>query len=191
MPFYQPRGLPHWDPGDAALFLTWRLQGSLPAPPSEWEVRPADQTFLVFDQRLDQVSTGPHWLKVEAIAACVADTLRYGAESLHLYDLAAWVILSNHVHILIEPHAPMARITKTIKNYSAREANRILDRTGQPFWQNESYDRVVRNAKEFAEILKYIEFNPVSAGLADAPEWWRWSSAWARVGQEADHTRRT
>jgi putative transposase len=98
--------------------------------------------------------------------------------------------MSNHVNILIDPHAPLTRITKAIKNYSAREANRILDRTGQPFWQNESYDHVVRNTKESDEIVKYIEFNPVSAGLTDAPEAWRWSSVCARVGQEADHTRK-
>jgi REP element-mobilizing transposase RayT len=189
MAYYQPRGLPHWDPGDAALFITWRLHGSLPALPPEWEVLPASQRFLTLDQGLDRVSTGPHWLKNPAVAACVARTLQYGAEVLGLYDLAAWVIMSNHVHILVEPHTPLARITKSIKNYSAKEANRILGRTGRPFWQNESYDRVVRNSKEFDEIVEYIEFNPVSAAVAEAPEAWRWSSAWARVGREADHTR--
>jgi hypothetical protein len=66
----------------------------------------------------------------------------------------------------------MARITKSIKNYSAREANRILDRTG-PFWQSESYDRWVRSAEAREKIVRYIEFNPVSAGLVEKPEDYR------------------
>jgi len=46
----------------------------------------------------------------------------------------------NHAHISIHPEAKLSRITKAIKNYSARQANAILGRTGQPFWQDESYD---------------------------------------------------
>ena len=182
MAFYYPRRLPHWDPGDAALFITWRLHGSLPAPPKEWEVLPSIQRFELQDQSLAH-ATGPHWLKIPAVAESVIRTLHYGAEQLHLYELHVWVIMSNHVHILIEPHAPLGKITRSIKNYSAKEANRILQRTGQPFWQNESYDRVVRNQQEFNDIVRYIEFNPVKAGLVSDPEEWRWSSAW--VGQEA------
>lgn len=143
---------------------------------------PANERFELHDQSLT-TSTGPHWLNIPAVAECVISTLHYGAEQICLYDLRAWVIMSNHVHILIDPRAPLAKITKSIKNYSAKEANRILQRTGQPFWQNESYDRVVRNEKEHNDIVRYIEFNPVNAGLVATPEQYRWSSAW--VGQEA------
>lgn len=191
MSFYQPRGLPHWDPGDAALFITWRLHGSLPAAPSEWEALPAGQRFVAVDRSLHRSSTGPQWLNLASVAELVRRALHYGEDALHLYDLAAWVIMSNHVHILIQPHAPMARITKSVKSYSGKEANRILQRTGQPFWQNESYDRAVRNRKEFDNIVEYIEFNPVGAGIVSNPEDWPWSSASERVGREADHTGKT
>ena len=53
----------------------------------------------------------------------------------------------------------------------------MLGLTGQPFWQDESYDRLVRNQTEFDRIVHYIEWNPVTAGLAPAPEQFLWSSA--------------
>ena len=52
--------------------------------------------------------------------------------------------MANHVHILIYPEADLSKITKSIKNFSARQSNAILERTGQPFWQDESYDHWVR-----------------------------------------------
>ena len=53
----------------------------------------------------------------------------------------------------------------------------MLGLTGQPFWQDESYDRLVRDEKEFERIVHYIEWNPVTAGLATTPEGFAWSSA--------------
>ena len=86
----------------------------------------------------------------------------------------------NHVHILIYPNADLSRITKSIKNYSARQANVILGLTGQPFWQEESYDHWVRGPEEMERIVHYIEENPLSAGFVQRVQDWRWSSAWDR-----------
>ena len=91
--------------------------------------------------------------------------------------------MANHVHILIYPKAELPRITRAVKNYSAREANKTLGRSGLPFWKDESYDHWVRDDEELNKIVRYIEFNPVAAGLVTKPEEWRWSSGWA--GQEA------
>ncbi len=85
--------------------------------------------------------------------------------------------MANHVHILIYPAAKLSRITKAVKNFSARQANAILGRTGQPFWQDESYDHWVRGPDELEKIVRYIEENPVAAGLAERAESWPWSSA--------------
>jgi type I restriction enzyme R subunit/putative DNA methylase len=85
--------------------------------------------------------------------------------------------MPNHVHLLILPSAPLAQITHWIKGRTARGANLLLDLTGEPFWQNESYDHWVRTAKECRRIAAHIEENPVSAGLVGAPEDWPWSSA--------------
>ena len=132
------------------------------------------------DRELDRAATGPRWLQDERVAPCVVDALRYGERSLGLYQLRAWVLLINHVHILIHPEAQLSRITKAIKNFSARQANAILGRSGQPFWQDESYDHWVRGPDELQKIVRYMEENPVAAGLAERVDSWRWSSAFGR-----------
>jgi len=113
------------------------------------------------------------WLWDDRVAQVVADALIYGQEELRLYELLAWVVMPNHVHILIQSAVPLARITRCIKGFSAKRANEILGRTGQPFWQFESYDHWVRDRYELEKVIGYIEGNPVKAGLID----WRWSSA--------------
>ena len=85
--------------------------------------------------------------------------------------------MPNHVHLLILPRASMAVLMRWLKGSKARNANRILGRTGQPFWQDESYDHYLRNSNQVLRTIAYIEENPVSAGLAPSAEAWRWSSA--------------
>ena len=177
---YYERRLPHWHPDHAAIFVTWRLHGSLPR--SAWEDRPelpAGKAFVAIDRELATAATGPTWLKDERVAQSVVDALRFGEESLRLYRLHAWVLMANHVHLLIEPNTELPRITRSIKSFSAKQANEILGRTGERFWQDESYDRWVRDQKEFGKIAQYVEFNPVAAGLVQRPEDWPWSSAYS------------
>jgi REP element-mobilizing transposase RayT len=126
---------------------------------------------------MDRAPTGPTWLKDPKIAAAVRETLLSAASQWNLFRLSAWVIMANHVHVLFLPRRKPADIMRIVKSASAREANRILGRAGQPFWQSESYDHWVRNKKEFDNIAAYIEWNPVKAGLVDRIEDWPWSSA--------------
>ena len=128
------------------------------------------------DRILDQARSGPLWLKDPRIAQSVISQL----SELHrqnMFCLRAYVLMANHVHILIEPQAPLAQITQRIKGATSREANLILDRSGQPFWQSESFDHWVRNPAQLRKIHTYIERNPVAAGLVQNPEDWPWSSA--------------
>ncbi|MBI3696417.1 MAG: hypothetical protein HY238_16460, partial [Acidobacteria bacterium] len=151
---YYKRRLPHWDPSSAALFVTWRLYGSLPPEHIRRQDRETSgQAFARTDRILDLATAGPLWLNDTRIAQCVVDALHYGEQQLRLYDLDAWVIMANHVHVLWRPHVQLARITKSTKNYTALQANRILDCAGRPFWQHESYDHWVRNPKEHARII--------------------------------------
>jgi putative transposase len=162
---YYERRLPHWLPRGKDIFLTWRLHGSLP---KNRFVLPSGltsgQAFACIDRLLDRASYGPSWLRRPEVARCVADSLHYAAEDLRHYDLHAYVVMPNHVHMLITPWAAVAKITHSLKGYTAREANLLLDRTGLPFWQHESYDHWVREG-EFERIRRYIELNPVRAGL--------------------------
>jgi putative transposase len=207
-PYYRRR-LPHWQPDKAMIFFTWRLYGSLPAEvlerltaerdrlrrqperPGESErarsVRESKIIFGLLDKALNQADRGPMWLKNPRLAELVMDALFHHAGK--WYDLLAFVVMSNHVHVLLTPldqpgeavPYPISQITQGIKGYTAREANRFLGRTGQPFWQDESYDHWARDAGEVLRIIAYIESDPVRAGLVAEPEEWRWSSAWERL----------
>jgi REP element-mobilizing transposase RayT len=93
------------------------------------------------------------------------------------YELAAFVVMANHVHVLLLPKVHPSRLLQSLKGFAAREANRMLGRTGEPFWQAESYDHGVRDEQEYARITAYIESNPVKAGLVERAEDYRCSSA--------------
>jgi putative transposase len=155
------------------------LYGSLPAKFLEkfrYDKSELGRRFIRFDQELDTARTGPLWLKTPEIAEFVMATLHKGEAKLGQYLLHAYVIMANHVHLLFEPRADMARIMKGIKGVTSQRANRILGRTGKVFWQDESFDHWVRNEAEEQRIRKYIENNPVKAGLVRTPEDWLWSS---------------
>ena len=80
--------------------------------------------------------------------------------------------MPNHVHALIEPVTGfrLRDLLKGIKGASARLANHELGRSGA-FWMDESYDRIVRNEKEYRYFLRYIQRNPAGARLAEAEYW--------------------
>ncbi len=180
MLFYR-RNLPHWHPQGAPLFLTWRLYGSLPASFSTAKIGCATESpgkgFKLLDAMLDKAANGPLWLKDPRIALCVVNGIHTGQATLHFYDLHAFVVMPNHVHLLISPKILVPRIMNGLKGVTARDANLIFARKGKHFWQDESFDHWIRSPREFNRIRTYIEMNPVSAGLASCPEDWPWSSA--------------
>jgi len=158
----------------------------------ERKMRHFKKLFALYDGLLDKAEGGRPWLKDEKIAAVVEDALlrRYA----NLFTLWAYVVMPNHVHVFLRPkliartevratdndwqeYVPLKKITQYLKGHSAREANNLLGRTGQSFWQEESYDHWARDDDEFYRIIAYIENNPVKAGLASLPEGWPWSSA--------------
>ena len=114
-----------------------------------------------------------------AIAGVVADSIDKGAQDEYL--LHAWVVMPNHVHLLITPQVEVAGLLRRLKGASARESNKLLGQTGRPFRQDESYDRLVRSALEFQRIENYILQNPVRAGLAQSSEEYPWSSGRAEA----------
>ena len=128
------------------------------------------------DRYLDTTRVGPMFLLRPEVASLVVEALRRGAAA-GLYDLRAFAVVSNHVHVLLLPRQGASRVLQWIKGTTAREANLALDRTGQPFWQRESYDHWVKDEREMRRITAYIESNPVTAGLAAEPSQYRWSSA--------------
>jgi REP element-mobilizing transposase RayT len=183
---HHERRLPHWDVIGQPPFVTFRLHGSLPAgrlfAPSTIT---NGNAFVVMDRILDGAAIGPKHLANPEIAALVVSCLYDGERKFDRYQLHSFVVMPNHVHLLVIPKVPATKWIGPLKGFSAHEANRILGLTGRPFWQNESFDHLVRSPEEFDRIRGYIENNPVKAGLvADACDF-EWSSAQACLKQAA------
>ena len=159
--FYRRR-LPHWLPPDAIIFLTWRL---------------AEST---------RQGLGPFWLHDVRIAAMLANALHYGESARQFYRLHAWIIMPNHVHLILQPRIELSALTRWLKGRTGRVANRILGRTGMPFWQDESFDHWIRCSQELDELIEYVESNPVKAGLVQVASHWPWSSARVRQATQTD-----
>ena len=172
------RRLPHFHQVGRPVFLTWRLAGSLPENRHFSAGMLSGQAFVAMDRLLDRVQTGPRHLSRPEIANLVVDAIHFQARSLGHFELHHYVVMPNHVHLLVTPSVPVSKLTQSLKRYTAREANRQLGLSGQTFWQDESYDRLVRDQAEFDRIASYIEWNPVRAALAAVPEVFPWSSAW-------------
>ena len=135
------------------------------------------------DRLLDEAREGPLYLRRPAIADMIVEAIQYNADVLGHYALHAFVVMPNHVHLLATPVMPLPKLTKSLKGITAKRANAMLALTGNPFWQEETFDRTVRNAQEFEKIRNYIEGSPVRAGLVREASEYRWSSArWATKG---------
>ena len=169
------RNLPHWYPDGANVFVTWRLFGSLPT--KALSHISDGVAFRDADRRLDLATGGPIWLKEPMVAQRVVAVIEAAEPERGLCVLHEYVVMPNHVHLLIRPIRHLSQVTKWIKGASARMANQCLGRTGQPFWQDDSFDHWVRNEPEFEKIRNYIRNNPVHAGLVCEPEQWPYSSA--------------
>lgn len=201
--FYH-RHLPHWQPQNSVFFITFRLKNSLPSEIiialkeererarhaleklSEAEKSPQNylderRYFGKWDAYLDKAESGPRWLSQPQIAEVVKEALHYRDGK--VIDLHTFCIMSNHVHAVFEilsmseRHSsiqPLNKIMQSLKRHTARQANIILGRSGT-FWQDESYDHVIRDNDEYLRIINYVLENPVKAGLASKWHEWQWT----------------
>jgi REP element-mobilizing transposase RayT len=85
--------------------------------------------------------------------------------------------MPNHVHLLVEVwQTPQSILLHKWKSYSTHQINRVLHREGK-LWQDDYWDRYMRDEKHFVKVRDYIETNPVKAGLVKTPEQWPFGSA--------------
>ncbi len=183
--------LPHFD-GGKQQFITFRLGDSMPQAildrwPKELEKEIGASFDSVLRRRveayLDQ-GYGDCHLKDPGVAEIVQDSLLfYDGER---YRLSAWVVMPNHVHLLVAPAQgeELSEIMHSLKSYTAHKANRILGRAGR-FWQRESFERYIRDYEHFQNVVAYIENNPVKARLCRKPSDWPYSSACFRAHIES------
>lgn len=188
----EPRGwytrgyLPHFDGGEhRSQFITVRLYDSLPTEVlkrigQEIELRKPEhisrEKFILIEKYLDS-GLGRCFLRQRRVAEIVRDSLlKLDGER---YRLIAWVIMANHIHLLLRPHPgfPLDKILHSFKSYTSLQSNRALGRSG-PFWMREAFDRYIRDEQHFHRTVRYIENNPVKAGLCERAEDWEFGSAW-------------
>lgn len=173
---FASRRLPHLYVLEHPIFITFCLHDSFPkGRPFPRKSMTSGKAFVCMDRLLESQRSGAMFLRLPPIASLVAAEIQRGHPA--AYDLHAWVIMPNHVHMLITPHGNVSALLRRLKGSTARSANVLPNRAGQPFWQNESDDHLVRDGREFRRIQRYIENNPVTAGLVHTPEEYPWSSA--------------
>jgi REP element-mobilizing transposase RayT len=185
---FHERRLPHLYDTERSVFVTWRLYDSLPPHRSfPAATLTSGQAFNAMDRLLDETRCGAFYLRQPAVAEMVVDAIEYNASALGHFTPHAFAVMPNHVHLLVTPAVELPKLTRSLKGITAKRANAMLALTGKRFWQEESYDHLVRNEREFERIRGYIEENPVRAGLVREATEFRWSSAgWPARGPAAD-----
>ena len=179
--------LPHLDQPGTVQLITFRLADAVPADVvTAWRAElklcgsedADDPRTAQLRKRIERYADQGHgacWLRDARVAEVVQNALlHFDGER---YRVLAWVVMPNHVHVLIETLAGFAlsRVVQSWKSFTAKEANRLLKRRG-PFWMVDYFDRYVRDEAHLSAARSYIEQNPVDAGLVDDAEDWRWSS---------------
>ena len=166
------------------------------APSVEAERKSAVALRRRIEEYLD-AGHGDCWLRRPEIASLVEGALLHFDTQRYL--LLAWCVMPNHVHALNETKEGwlLDGVLHSWKSFTSHEAGKILrgaaggtpafpgskrPRPASEFWQREYLDRYVRNAEHYANVLAYIEENPVKSGLAKIKTDWPWSSARLRSG---------
>ncbi|MBI5353560.1 MAG: 2-succinyl-5-enolpyruvyl-6-hydroxy-3-cyclohexene-1-carboxylic-acid synthase [Chloroflexi bacterium] len=209
---YYRRNLPHLHPEGHPFFITFRLADSLPLeiladlkhqlerelsaikdnPDTEHD-KIKKKHFARYDDWLDRCEFGPRWLENDSIARIVIEKIHSLNQA--RYNLIGYCIMPNHVHLLIESlirgnanhngksaKYPITETLRLLKGGTARACNLVLEREGH-FWQQESYDRYIRDEQEFTRIIKYVLNNPVKAGLVKEWKDWQYSYLNPKFGE--------
>jgi len=178
---FHRRNLPHLYFSDGFYFITYRLNNSLPLSKLKeivsnqfvnWTHEKFFHLFEKYDRLLNSNELNVNYLVQDEITDICKQTLHYpnGKE----YRLICYCIMPNHIHLVFElltGNKGISKIMQSIKRISARKCNLKLNLTGN-FWQDESYDRWIRDDKELYFTIRYVLLNPVTAGLVD--NWQDW-----------------
>lgn len=177
------RNLPHWQQEGKLYFITFRLGDSIPTQKiRKWKAQreiwlqthseplteaDSKEYETLFPEKLNDwldAGMGECRLRTPANIGIVADALRFFDGT--RYKLGDYVIMPNHVHLLLQPaqNESLPKILHSLKSYTSQEINNREDRKGS-LWQSESYTRIVRSPEEHSHFQHYIANNPEKAGL--------------------------
>ncbi len=180
--------LPHWTKNNGVYAVTFRLNDSLPeAVLDDYrdqrdellarlqnQTPTEDQTSLdelhreIIDEALD-AGHGECVLRLPDCAKLLADTIaKFDGQK---YHAAAWCIMPNHVHAVLQPLPgnELPEIIHSIKSWTAKAINKLLGREGA-LWQVEYYDHLVRDENDLANQIAYTFSNSDRAGMSG----WQW-----------------
>jgi REP element-mobilizing transposase RayT len=172
--------LPHFDGGAVVQTVTFRLADSLPREFYEKAAAVAPNSidlFYALEKAIDK-GAGNCLLTLSTNAAIVRDAFaRFDGER---YKLLAWVIMPNHVHVMIEQMEGhrLSDVVHSWKSFTAHAINKVRGSAGS-VWSPEYFDRYVRDERHYENARYYIENNPVKARLVGRSEDWPYSSATA------------
>ena len=196
------RHLPHWRQDGATYAVTFRQADALPQSRidelrrlrQDWEARHPEpredaaweEYAREFTRRVDA------WLD-EGAGSCVfrerdaVEILAAALTKFHgsRYHSGAYAIMPNHAHLVIRPFAgeELGQLLQGIKGAVAREIQRRAGTTGGTLWQEESYDRIIRDEEHLARVIAYTGANPEKAGLGHERDWRFWiATDWAAAG---------
>jgi putative transposase len=177
--------LPHWQQDQSTYFLTFRLADSIPADllhqwqrerehwilnhPKPWTAETEADYHRNFssliDRHLDQ-GHGSCLFREPEKAGIVAGAIGHFDQSRYL--LHSWVIMPNHVHLLLTlgESESLARIVASWKRFSAVKMHQETQNSG-PLWQKDYFDRMIRDWDHFANVARYIRRNPLKAKLRE------------------------
>ena len=186
--WYSRGYLPHFDSFGVMQSITFRLADSLPQEKlrrleQELAARPETERDSARRRAIDawlDAGIGCCALRHPDLAALMQETLlKFDGNR---YRLTAWCVMPNHVHVLIEPSAPLSKIVQSWKSFTGRwamahNAELELGIPGKGLWMRDYWDRYIRDQEHLNAVVAYIHNNPVAARLCRSPEQWPWSSA--------------
>ena len=190
---------PHYQFRDSIVFITWRLAGTLPShilklfrqltseqdnqektrdlQNIKQETPSLFKLYQEYDLELAKWNDPGFSLNEERLARIITCALHYHEGK--KYELHAYCVMSNHVHLLIralkqdnENYYHIADLLQALKRYTANEINKRLGKSGN-LWDDYYFDRIIRNEQYYHNVVNYILMNPVAAGLVKHPEDWR------------------
>ena len=172
------RKLPHWNQNNKLYFVTFRLADAMPAevmqeykalltdvensfPMPRTKVQQAEVDKIkhnTLEKYLD-AGHGSCILRESRLRESLVKTLEHN-EGVD-YDIAAYVIMPNHVHLLLATISDktIQSIMSSIKRVSGHHICKLANRES-PLWQREYYDRLIRNSRHYEDVVAYIINNP-------------------------------
>ncbi len=177
--------LPHFDDGVSLQCVTYRLSDALPSHVLARlkDANHNDESGQSEIERYLDAGHGSCIFREPRNAGIVVANWHHFEPC--FYHLHAWVVMPNHVHVLIEPNGrrSLSLIVQSWKSYTAKQMMPV----GAPrrrLWQPDYWDRFIRNRHHFLAVVAYIHHNPVRAGLCHKPQDWLWSSAYCPATAE-------